>query len=139
MVSIGSNTVSKAQIAAPKNKGEQRKETEEIFNDTHPQYPTPQKRWRPKVAEATQAATKTEGETTATQLTADTTDRSAPVAGRSEHRADRPTPGSRPSAPYQETSDDAPMPMDEGTSRRTTRWEKIWSTTEPRPTTQKIR
>jgi hypothetical protein len=24
------------------------KEAENIFNDTHPQYPTPQKRWRPK-------------------------------------------------------------------------------------------
>jgi hypothetical protein len=40
------------------------KEAEEIFNDTHPQYPTPQKRWRAKATEATQAATKTEGETT---------------------------------------------------------------------------
>jgi hypothetical protein len=39
------------------------KEVEKIFNDTHPQYPPPQKRWRPKAVEINQTATKTENET----------------------------------------------------------------------------
>jgi hypothetical protein len=34
------------------------KEIEKIFNDTHPHYPPPQKRWKPKAIEATQVATK---------------------------------------------------------------------------------
>jgi hypothetical protein len=38
------------------------KELEKIFNDTHPQYPTPQKRWRPKVVEINQTTTKIENE-----------------------------------------------------------------------------
>jgi hypothetical protein len=40
------------------------KEAEKIFNDTHPQYPPPQKRWRPKAVEKNQTATKTENKTT---------------------------------------------------------------------------
>jgi hypothetical protein len=39
-------------------------EGEKIFNDTHPQYPSPQKRWRPKVVEEKQTSTKTENKTT---------------------------------------------------------------------------
>jgi hypothetical protein len=49
-----------------------------MFNDTHPQYPPPQKRWRPKAVVATQAAPKTEDKTAATQLSADKVDRMAP-------------------------------------------------------------
>jgi hypothetical protein len=37
----------------------QEKEAEKIFNDTHPQYPPPQKRWRPKAVEENQTATET--------------------------------------------------------------------------------
>jgi hypothetical protein len=50
MVPIGTDTISKAKIASLESKG-QAKEAENIFNDTHPQYPTPQKRWRPKAVE----------------------------------------------------------------------------------------
>jgi hypothetical protein len=42
----------------------QEKEAEKIFNDTHPQYPPPQKRWRPKAVEENQTATETENKTT---------------------------------------------------------------------------
>jgi hypothetical protein len=35
----------------------QEKEVENIFNDTHPQYPPPQKRWRPKAVEISQMTT----------------------------------------------------------------------------------
>jgi hypothetical protein len=45
-------------------KENQEKEAEKIFNDTHPQYPPPQKRWRPKAVEKNQTATKTENKTT---------------------------------------------------------------------------
>jgi hypothetical protein len=40
-------------------KENQEKEAEKIFNDTHPQYPPPQKRWRPKAVEENQTATET--------------------------------------------------------------------------------
>jgi hypothetical protein len=66
MVPIGTDTVSKAKTAALKSKGEQGKRSIKIFNNTHPQYPPPQKRWRPKVVEANQTATKTENKTTTT-------------------------------------------------------------------------
>jgi hypothetical protein len=36
MVPIGTNTISKAQIAASKSKGDQGKRGGKIFNDTHP-------------------------------------------------------------------------------------------------------
>jgi hypothetical protein len=51
MVPSGIDTVPKAEITAPKSKGSQEKEAEKIFNDTHPQYPPPQKKWRPKAVE----------------------------------------------------------------------------------------
>jgi hypothetical protein len=41
-------------------KESRKKEAEKIFNDTHLQYPPPQKWWRPKAIEANQMATKTE-------------------------------------------------------------------------------
>jgi hypothetical protein len=45
-----------------------RKRGGKIFNDTHPQYSPPQKRWRLKAIESNQTATKTEDKTIATQL-----------------------------------------------------------------------
>jgi hypothetical protein len=44
-------------------KENQEKEAEKIFNDTHPQYPPPQKKWRPKAIEEKQMATKIENKT----------------------------------------------------------------------------
>jgi hypothetical protein len=89
------------------------KEAEKIFNDTHTQYPPPQKRWRPKVIEEKQMATKTENKTTIVQLSTSTTDSPAIKAGPSAEDTDRPTLESGTSTPHQDTSNDVPMPMEE--------------------------
>jgi hypothetical protein len=65
MVSIESTWSQTRKLQCLRTKESKEKEAHKIFNDTHPQYPPPQKRWRPKTAEATQATTKTENETTA--------------------------------------------------------------------------
>jgi hypothetical protein len=54
----------KRQLQRLRTKENQKKEAEKIFNDTHPQYPLPQKRWRPKGVEEKQMATKAENKTT---------------------------------------------------------------------------
>jgi hypothetical protein len=53
------------------------KKAEKIFNDMHPHYPPPQKRWRPKAIEVNQTATKTGNNTTTLQLSASTLGRPA--------------------------------------------------------------
>jgi hypothetical protein len=58
MVPSGIDMVPKEKITAPKSKREPGKEAEKIFNDTHPQYPPPQKKWRPKAVEEKPSATK---------------------------------------------------------------------------------
>jgi hypothetical protein len=89
------------------------KEEEKIFNDTHPQYPPPQKRWRPKAVEVNQIATKEGNKTTTLQLYACTLDSPAIKARPSTDDIDRPTPESGPFALRQDTSNDAPTPMEE--------------------------
>jgi hypothetical protein len=86
---------------------------EKIFNDTHPQYPTPQKKWRPKAVEEKQTTTKIENKTTLVQHPAGMADNLANKAGQSALGADRPTPESGPSAPHQDASDDIPTSMEE--------------------------
>jgi hypothetical protein len=54
----------KRKLQCLRAKENQTKEAEKIFNDTHPQYLPPQKRWRAKVIEKNQTATKTEKITT---------------------------------------------------------------------------
>jgi hypothetical protein len=81
-------------------KENQEKEAEKIFNDTHPQYPPPQKRWKPKVVEEKQTATKMENKTTNVQHSTGMADSPAIKAGQSTQSADRPTPESEPSAPH---------------------------------------
>jgi hypothetical protein len=88
----------KTKNASFESKVEQGKRSRKIFNDTHPQYPPPQKRWKPKTVEANQTATKTENETTATQLSAGTTDSPAIKAGPSADVANRPILESGPSS-----------------------------------------
>jgi hypothetical protein len=88
-------------------------EAEKIFNDTHPQYLPPQKRWRPKAVEISQTATETRNETTTLQLYAGMADSPAIKAGPSAQGADRPTPESRPSALHQDTSNNVLTPMEE--------------------------
>ena len=63
MVPNGPDTILNAKIATLKSKGEQGKSSRKIFNDTHSQYPPPQKRWRPKAVKVNQTATKTENKT----------------------------------------------------------------------------
>jgi hypothetical protein len=50
MVPIGADTVSKKKLQRLRAK-ESNEKVEKIFNDTYPQYPPPQKRWRPKAVE----------------------------------------------------------------------------------------
>jgi hypothetical protein len=54
----------KRKLQRLRAKENQEKEAGKIFNDTHPQYPPPQKRWRPKSVEEKQTATKAENKTT---------------------------------------------------------------------------
>jgi hypothetical protein len=48
----------KQKLQRLRAKESQEREVEKIFNDTHPQYPPPQKKWRPKAVEEKQTATK---------------------------------------------------------------------------------
>jgi hypothetical protein len=77
-----------------------------IFNDTHAQYPPLQKRWRTKVIEANQTATKIEHKTT-------TMESPTAEAGPSTFIADRLLLESGQFAPHQNASDDAPTPIEE--------------------------
>jgi sRNA-binding protein len=113
MVPIGTDTIAKAKLQCLRAKENQEKEAENIFNDTHPQYPPPQKRWRPKAVEEKQTATKTENKTTIVQLSAGMADSPAIKAGPSAQGADCLTPVSGPSALHQLTSNDVPTPMEE--------------------------
>jgi hypothetical protein len=94
-------------------KENQEKEAEKIFNDTHPQYPPPQKRWRPKAVEENQTATKTENKTTTVQFFAGMADSPAINTGPTVQDADRTTPEAGSSALHQDTSNDIPTPMEE--------------------------
>jgi hypothetical protein len=80
---------------------------------THLQYPPPQKRWRPKVVEEKQTATKAENKTTTVQLSACTADSPTIKAGPCADDTDRPIPEAGPSALHQDTSNDVPTPMEE--------------------------
>jgi hypothetical protein len=103
----------KRKLQRLRAKESQEKEAEKIFNDTHPQYPPSQKKWRPKAIEEKRTATKIENKTTLMQHPAGMADSLANKAGQSAPGADRPTPESGPSAPHQDASDDVPTPMEE--------------------------
>jgi hypothetical protein len=79
----------------------------------HPQYPPPQKRWRPKAVEKNQTATKIENKTTTVQLSAGMVDSPAIKTGSSAQDTDHPTPDAEPSALHQDTSNDVPTLMEE--------------------------
>jgi hypothetical protein len=122
-------------------KESQEKEAEKIFNDTHPLYPPPQKKWRPKVVEEKQTATEIENQTTPVQHPAGMADSTASKAGQSAPGVDRPASARGPSVLHQEASgqpapraDRPPFSRKPPTTRqhqwrRTTCWEKTWSTT----------
>jgi hypothetical protein len=103
----------KRKLQRLREKENQEKEAEKIFNDTHPQYPPPQKRWRPKAVEKNQTTTKVENKTTTVQLSAGMIDSPAIKAGSSAQDAVRPTPKAEPSTLHQDTSNYVPTPMEE--------------------------
>jgi hypothetical protein len=103
----------KRKLQRLRAKENQEKEAEKIFNDTHPQYPPPQKKWRPKAIEEKRTATKIGNKTTLVQHPAGMADSLANKAGQSAPGADRPTSKSGPSAPRQNASDDIPTSMEE--------------------------
>jgi hypothetical protein len=103
----------KRKLQRLRAKESQEKEAEKIFNDTHPQYPQPQKKWRPKAVEEKQTATKIENKTTLVQHPAGMADSLANKAGQFAPGADRPPLESGPSAPHQEASNDMPTSMEE--------------------------
>jgi hypothetical protein len=109
VVPIGTDTASKVEIATLESKGEQGKRSGKIFNDTHLQYPPPQKRWRPKAIKLNQRATKI----ATSQLSAGTTDSPAIKVGPPADDTDRPTLEFGLSALRPDTSDDAPTHMEE--------------------------
>jgi hypothetical protein len=79
----------------------------------HPQYPTPQKRWRPKAVEENQTTTKTENKTTTVQFFAGMADSPAIKTRPTVQGTDRTTPEAGSSALYLDTSNDVPTPMEE--------------------------
>jgi hypothetical protein len=98
------------RLRAKENQG---KEAKRIFNDMHPQYPPPQKRWRPKAVEKNQTTTKIKNKTTTVQLLTCMVDCPAIKAGPSAQDADRSTPEAEPFALHQDTPNDVPTPMEE--------------------------
>ena len=52
----------KRKLQRLRAKESQEKEAEKTFNDTHPLYPPPQKKWRPKAVEKKQTATEIESQ-----------------------------------------------------------------------------
>jgi hypothetical protein len=103
----------KRKLQCLRAKESQDKEAEKIFNNTHPQYPPPQKRWRPKAVEKNQTATKTENEIANPHLPTSTADSPAIKARPSADDTDRLILESGPSAQHQDTSNDVLMPMEE--------------------------
>jgi hypothetical protein len=87
----------KRKLQRLRAKESQEKEAEKVFNDTHPQYPPPQKKWRPKAIEEKRTDTKIENQTTLVQHLAGMADSSASKAGQSAPGTDRPAPARGPS------------------------------------------
>ena len=111
----------KRKLQRLRAKESQEKEAEKTFNDTHPLYPPPQKKWRPKAVEKKQTATEIESQ-------------SAPGADRPpftrksldnlhQARTVRPPHADRP--PFTRK----PPTTRQHQWKRTTCWEKTWSTT----------
>jgi hypothetical protein len=90
----------KRKLQRLRAKENQKKEAEKIFNDTHPKYPPPPKKWRPKAVEERQMTTKIENKTTIVQHPVGMADNPVGKAGPSAQGADRLTPESGPSAPH---------------------------------------
>ena len=106
----------KRKLQRLRAKESQEKEAEKTFNDTHPLYPPPQKKWRPKAVEKKQTATEIESQS------APSADRPATPRGQSavhQEVSGQPAPG----------ADRPPFTRKPPTTRqhqwkRTTCWEK---------------
>jgi hypothetical protein len=107
----------KRKLQRLRAKESQEKEVEKIFNGTHPQYPPPQKKWRPKAVEEKQMATKIENETTLVQHPAGMAGSLASKTRQSAPGADHPHHTRKPPTTRQHQW------------KKTTCWEKTWSTT----------
>jgi hypothetical protein len=94
----------KRKLQRLRAKESQEKEAEKIFNDTHPQYPPSQKKWRPKAVEEKQTATKIENQIILVQHPAGMADSPASKAGQSAPGVDRPASARGPSVLHQEAS-----------------------------------
>jgi hypothetical protein len=103
----------KQKLQRLRAKENQEKEAEKIFNDTHPQYPPPQKKWRPKAVGEKQTTTEIENKTALVHYPAGMVDIPAKRAKPATEGADHPTPESGPSAPHQDASDDVLTSMEE--------------------------
>jgi hypothetical protein len=99
-------------------KESQEKEAEKIFNDTHPLYPPPQKKWRPKAVEEKQTATEIENQTTHAQHLAGMADSTTSKAGQSAPGTDRPASARGPSVLHQEASGQSALGADRPASAR---------------------
>jgi hypothetical protein len=99
-------------------KESQEKEAEKIFNDTHPLYPPPQKKWRPKAVEEKQTATEMENQTTPAQHLAGMADSTTSKAGQSAPGADRPASARGSSVLHQEASGQSTPGADRPASAR---------------------
>jgi hypothetical protein len=95
----------KRKLQRLRAKESQEKEAEMIFNDTHPQYPPPQKKWIPKAIEEKQT-------TTLVQHPAGMADSSTSKARQSASGTNRPAPARRPSVLHQEASGQPAPGMD---------------------------
>ena len=103
----------KRKLQRLRAKESQEKEAEKIFNNTHPQYPPPQKKWKPKAVEEKQTTTTIENKSALVQHPAGMADSPAKKVVPATEGADRPTPESGPSAPHQDASDDVLTSMQE--------------------------
>jgi hypothetical protein len=114
----------KRKLQRLRAKESQEKEAEKIFNDTHPLYLPPQKKWRPKAIEEKQTTTKIENKTTLVQHPAGIADSLANKAGQTAPGADV-----CPRSPDRPHHTRKPPTTCQHQWKRTTCWEKTWSTT----------
>jgi hypothetical protein len=99
-------------------KESQEKEAEKIFNDPHPLYPPPQKKWRPKAVEEKQTATEIENQTTPAQHLAGMIDSTTSKTEQSAPGADRLASARGPSVLHQEASRQSATGADRPASTR---------------------
>jgi hypothetical protein len=88
---VGLTWSQKRKLHRLRAKENQEKEAKKIFNDTHPQYPPTQKKWRPKAVEEKPSAAKIENKTTLVQHPTDMADNLAKKDRPYTQGVDRPT------------------------------------------------